>query len=687
MKTTPPILKLVIPFIIGILIFYDLDICFEKVMITLTSIVILYFLIKVSGFSYTMRNSWIFGVYASLLFFVMGGVMVKYSSRNYDIDIRKEGMKIVEGRVSSVPRLKKKSVKIVLTPSVIYRDSLYSDFTSEILCYIKRDSLSEALIKGDIIVFKSYLKVVKDRNNPHEFKYSKYLNRKNIYLQTYISDNAWKLVRKNNSLTLIERFRDFLISRIDSVNTDEKNKSILKALVLGDKTDLDKDTVASFRTAGAMHVLAVSGLHVGIIYAIMTLLFRFMPAKRKYVSAIVIVIVIWMYAFLTGFSPSVQRSALMFTLITLSDNLQRMKNTYNAIAVSAFLILLYDPNILFSIGFQFSYLAVISIVFFQPRIFKLIFVRNKFLKFIWSITTVSLAAQIGVAPLSIFYFHEFPTYFFISNLIVIPLAPLIMQTTILILIMGTIPYVTPIVEAVLNGLMFVFNSGVEFVSGLPHSKIENIFITSTETALIYTIVILIILMIELKIRKIFIVTLLTAIAFLVLVNVRVVTNLTENSMVIYNSQNSVVIDCFVNNSCISFYTGDKMKNRFVSNNNRISHLVDSVKEYNISKDTVINFNDGFVNNNIISLLNKTIVLANDKRFLKLKSKSPLKIDILILSAGVGKRISKLFDIYNPKLVIIPENYYLSKEWINILKKRNIKYYDLMTNGAYKIKSD
>ena len=177
-----------------------------------------------------------------------------------------------------------------------------------------------------------------------------------------------------------------------------------------------------------MHVLAVSGLHVGIIFFILNFLLTPLNRNKRLLKIKLFLLVgaLWFYAFLTGLSPSVMRSCTMFSFIVVGENLNKRTNIYNTLAASAFLLMLINPLIIFGAGFQLSYIAVISIVFFQPRLAALVAVKNRILKYVWDLFTVSVAVQIGTAPISIFYFHQFPVYFWLSNFIVIPGAALIL---------------------------------------------------------------------------------------------------------------------------------------------------------------------------------------------------------------------------------------------------------------------
>ncbi|NJO90405.1 MAG: ComEC/Rec2 family competence protein, partial [Chloroflexia bacterium] len=230
--------------------------------------------------------------------------------------------------------------------------------------------------------------------------------------------------------------RSSILSVYQSSGIQGDEFAILAALTLGVKDYLSDEIVEAYSDSGAMHVLAVSGLHVGILMAMLNMIFSFFWKRKKLLvlKSIIILVFLWLFALITGLAPSVTRSALMFSFFILSKNSGKRPSSYNSLAAAAFIILLFNPNALFHVGFQLSFLAVISILLFQQKLYRTIDIKNKYLDYFWQLTTVSLAAQIGTTPISIFYFHQFPIYALLTNIIVIPAAAIILNAVILLLI-------------------------------------------------------------------------------------------------------------------------------------------------------------------------------------------------------------------------------------------------------------
>ncbi|MGB1218008.1 MAG: ComEC/Rec2 family competence protein, partial [Saprospiraceae bacterium] len=347
----------------------------------------------------------------------------QFLSQDYTIE--------VIGEVAEFP-VKKNSFQVKLNTTKIRVDSVWHSCSGQILFYFPSDSLSEEINYGDELFIQTRINKPNKNLNPKGFDYKKYLHFQNVHYTGRVVKNNWQIVNKyekENLYSFSHRTRKKGLDLLRKHLPSENEFAVGSALILGDKKEMTEEVQNAYAETGATHVLAVSGLHVGIVYAIITFIFGFIKSRKKGFNAfrlILSLILIWSFALITGFSPSVIRAATMFSFLTIGDLFTREKNIYNTLAGSAFIILLVNPYLLFSIGFQLSYLAVISIIFFQPLIYKSWYVENKFGKFIWGLISVSLAAQIMTLPISLYYFHQFPTYFILSGLVVIPAAGIIM---------------------------------------------------------------------------------------------------------------------------------------------------------------------------------------------------------------------------------------------------------------------
>ncbi len=367
------------------------------------------------------------------------------------------------------------------------------------------DTIENKVLKpGSTILFTGVLNRIENRGNPGEFDYQEYMANQNIYYNTTCFNSYITTPKQKTNLKIAANYlRSKLISKFHEYQISEKSASLLSALTLGDKKLLSKDTKNSFADSGAMHVLAVSGLHVGILFVLFSYLLNFLfPQKRlKIIKLILLILILWFYAFLTGLAPSVMRSCTMFTLIAIGENLKRKGNIYNSIGASALILMLLNTKVIFEVGFQLSYLALFAIIYFQPKIANLIQIRNKPLQKIWQLTSVSLAAQIGTAPIAIYYFHQFPVYFWLSNLIVIPAAAIILYSTFAFLLSSGIPIVASKIALILDEFVSMIMDSIQVISNLPHSTINNIYISNFSLIASYLIFLGLILFISFQHKK------------------------------------------------------------------------------------------------------------------------------------------------------------------------------------------
>ncbi len=378
--------------------------------------------------------------------------------------------------VLEVPQEKTKSFKSLLKiTGFTTKDSLI--LTNEkVLAYFEKNSFSEQLQSGDIILCKQHPNIIRNNGNPFEFDYKQYLERQKIYRQVYLSSENWIKTGKSDFslITRAEQIREKLLGIYRNQPIDKKELEILSALTLGYKRELDPETRRVFSSAGAMHVLAVSGLHVGIIFWIISILFGFLRKRKsgRLIFMCFAILVLWIYAFITGLSPSVMRAATMFSIYIIGENIQRRTNIYNSLAASALILLLINPNNIFETGFQLSYSAVFGIVFLQPKMESLIKVNNRILQFFRTLLTVSIAAQIATFPFILYYFGQFPTYFWITNIIMIPAVMILIPMGIALLFFSQIPLISGILSISINFLIKAVYFFLAFIEELPFSILQ-----------------------------------------------------------------------------------------------------------------------------------------------------------------------------------------------------------------------
>ncbi len=352
-----------------------------------------------------------------------------------------------------------------------------------------KDSLLIEL--GDRIVLNTTIKPIRNKAHPFEFDYAGYMANNDIYYSSYINEKQIILHKKTGANSIsIERLRLKLLSRLKRIASKE-NFEYLSALSLGYRNELGNETRSYFQQTGTMHILAVSGLHVGIIFSILGFCFKRLIKQRKLLLYFALQSLgLWSYALLTGMSPSVLRATLMFNMIVLAQILNRKTAIYSTLAASALISLIISPKLIYDIGFQLSYAAVLSIVFFQAKLERIWYIRNKPGRWLWQLFTVSVSAQIGTAPLCLYYFNSFASYFWLSNIIALPIATILLYLSIgSIGLLGISSKLDWLLSVTINHLGDALIYLLKLVSSFPHALISNVYISEMQLMVLLLIII------------------------------------------------------------------------------------------------------------------------------------------------------------------------------------------------------
>lgn len=489
-----PFVRLLIAFLLGIIIAINVPHWAHlHWIIFLVPITLQIFLNKWFKFNYQYK--FIKGIPIILFFLFFGIKLVEFNTEiNYKNHFSKNTHEYFLVKISSPPKNKDKTLKIIGEVIALKTQNTWQSSKGKLLIYIEKDKSASQLKYGDILLCNSKIASTPGPRNPFEFNYKKYLAFHQIYHQTYIKSNNWVFTNQNNSNVILEyayQLRNYLLGLISKFKITGDEYAIGSALILGYEDNLSNEVIGSFAATGALHVLSVSGLHVGIVFIVLNYLLQFLgESKPARITRFLISIAgLWLYALITGLSPSVWRAAAMFSLITAGKFYKRDISTFNIIGCSAFMLLCINPYMITEVGFQLSYLAVIGIVTLHEKFYALISLKNKILDNIWSISCVSVAAQLVTFPLGLLYFHQFPNYFLFSNLLVIPLSTVILYAGILLLSIAKIPVAGALIAKVLQTLLWILKYTVSVFENLPYAIIEGISITTLDTFIIYGILI------------------------------------------------------------------------------------------------------------------------------------------------------------------------------------------------------
>ncbi|RZK72841.1 MAG: ComEC family competence protein, partial [Pedobacter sp.] len=440
--------------------------------------------------------------------------------------------------INEEPRLKNNilrfKAKVVFCYEHLQDDG--SGATGSLMVTIATDSSDRLnLSYGDELMIPYHITAVKPPRSPSDFDFKAWLAAQNIYHQTFLRQADLIKLSSNNGHPVISfalNLRKEQVAFYRRIIKNDDAFALAATLILGYRTDLDKETLTIYSKTGTIHALSVSGMHVGLVYLVLNWLLQFMN-RRRFLSIVKLIIIlssIWFYALLTGFSPSVLRSVIMLSVFIIAKSFARKTNNYNIMAFAACCLLLYNPFLIWDIGFQLSFLAVAGLIWLQPMIQNWWHIEQDWLYKIWGTVAMSLAAQLATFPFSLYYFHQFPVCFLISNLFILLPIAVLMYMGILILL-----FRIEVLGPAFEWLISFTNEGLRAIAALPFSSISGIFLNKTELALLcITLVLFIIALAEYKKRLLF--ASLIGLLILQLLLIRDKINLTGQTKVIMSTE-------------------------------------------------------------------------------------------------------------------------------------------------------
>jgi len=395
--------------------------------------------------------------------------------------------------IRELPREREKSFKVIAKLCAL-NDSTYW-LTKKVVLYFQKDSAIKNCRVGDKLLVNTKLSFIEAPKNPYQFNYEKFMKRKGVYLSGYVPNYSWQKTEEVNRQS-IKRYaaylQRFLSNQLVESGLSGAEYSVAAVALLGNDETLEPDLRASYAATGASHILCVSGMNVGIIFLILNVLLLPMEhsTRTRHLKNVILLVSVWLYANITGLTPSVTRAAVMFTFVISGKFLQRKTNVFHSLFTSMFILLIYNPLLLFELGFQLGYLAIFGIVLFQNKIEKWYKARTRAGSYLWNLLTVSLSVQIFIAPIAVFYFGQFPVYFLLTNILVIPLSFAMMVTGVATLIVSFSEFLSKGVGLLLNLEVEMMNRFVLLIEKLPGALISHISISIFQVFLLYGMIII-----------------------------------------------------------------------------------------------------------------------------------------------------------------------------------------------------
>ena len=441
------------------------------------------------------RWRWLFGVMAGMAFFLWGGISVVHQRETVQYDWDGEPA-IYKGIVESVPEVRGKTFRAEVRVDVQrLSNGNWKRIDRNILLSWMPDSLSKPLACGDSVCFYAKVSYPFSEKELTRFDYGDYLLRKSISGTALAYAGNWRCTGKPRSLSVSQLAKVCQQQVVDvyrSWGFDQDVQAVVSALTIGEKTDLTPELKAMYSAAGVSHVLALSGLHVGILSCILLWLFyplTYLKHGRK-ILACLVVCLLWLFAFISGLSSSVVRAVVMYSLYTFASFCSEERfSGMHSLVLAAFLMLIYNPFFLFDISFQLSFTAVFSILAFYPLFSRWLCIKNCVLRYVWNTLSLSISAQLGTLPFILYYFGSFPTYFLLVNLVVVILAGGILMLTLVALCIASVPMVGSTVMTLLEWCTSVLNESTRWVQQLDGSQITSVYLSSSQACLLTAVII------------------------------------------------------------------------------------------------------------------------------------------------------------------------------------------------------
>ncbi|RYU95670.1 ComEC/Rec2 family competence protein [Emticicia agri] len=446
-----------------------------------------------------LGNALLRGLSACLLLSLSGWVLTYYKTaiNNPGHFTNQGAFTYYQAIITSNTEVKPKTYKVEAEMQQVRTSEKWQKATGKILLYFNKTEAKRPQY-GDIFLIKNMPSEVDSPKNPEEFDYRQFLHNKGIYAHHFLWQNEYLQVGHQvpSQVLNIAYQSNLYADSVFKAHLETINEyALTNAMVVGTRNDIDDDLLNAYSASGAIHVLSVSGMHVGILFLVLSVVLKWIKTRISYgnwIFTIIVLILLWAYAVFTGLSSTVLRATVMFSFIQIGTTINRQHNIYNILAVSALVLLFYNPYWLVDVGFQLSYLAIIGIVYLHPYLNQLINPTNPIIRVLWEGTVVCFAAQLFTAPLSIYYFHQFPTYFLIANPFVAFFSFFILPAGLLLLVFSWLPVVSTFFACLLKWSCYLLNETTFIIEKLPLSTLKGFSISVPELLAWYAVIFLII---------------------------------------------------------------------------------------------------------------------------------------------------------------------------------------------------
>jgi len=679
-----PFLRLLLPVITGILAGYYFKVEVGIIVIIAIILSFAFLIFNLLPLVYRFKLQAVNGIIITA-FFITAGVFLTWNKdacnhpdwygKKYD------GSSYIIATISEPPVEKSKSYKSSANvEAIIKNDSVYP-VTGKLLLYFSKDSNAKKIVYGSRVIIKKDLQEIKNSGNPAAFNYKRYCAFQQIFHQCYLKQTDWSLLKNDNANPLrkvIFTTQRYIVNVLKDNIKGADESSLAKALLIGYKVDLDKDLVQAYSNVGVVHLIAISGLHLALIYAMLlwvTGKISFMK-KSKFIRLFIILFCLWFFSLLTGASASVLRSAVMFTFIATGATFGKKASIYNSLASSAFVLLCYDPFMLWDVGFQLSYCAVLGIVIAQKYVFNWFYFSSKLLNEIWKLAAVSLSAQIFTLPVCIYYFHQFPLLFLLSNVVAIPLSTIAFWGCIFLVVISPIHVLALYFGKAVMASIWLLNHAVLFINAIPFSLWDGISITVTETFILYLVIIFFLYWLLRKNNLAFKLGIYSTLLFSLLIALNKWNAAKQKKLIVYNVPSHKAID-FIEGNAYHFYGDSDLVEEGLLQNFHLKPARISLMLTNRDTSSLFHVN------NFVGFYGKRILMIDSAVNFTPPAKK-INVDYIIISKNPKLFISSLAKVFECGVYIFDASNPLWKieKWKKDCEELHLRFHSVSEQGAF-----
>ena len=683
-----PFLRLIIPLIIGILLQWYNQYHLQKIVLAAVCFTIAFTAFQLLPLVLRFKFQQLQGFLLNLIL-VVTGLFITYQK-----DIRHNqkwfgnfyhDSDYIAATINEPLVEKNKSYKAeVVVDNILHKDH-QENTIGKLIIYFAKDSANEMSLKyGDKILVYKKLQEIKNPGNPGSFNYQRYSAFHQVFHNVFLKKSDWVILDEKN-INSVQQFlfaaRHNVLSILQkNMQGNDDQLAIAEALLIGYTQDLDKDLVQAYSNTGVVHIIAISGMHLALIYLMLVWLFNRIPLikRAKIIKVILILSCLWLFSLLTGGAPSILRAAVMFSCIVIGENFAKKASVYNSIAASAFILLCYNPYFLWDVGFQLSYLALLSIVIFQKPVYHLLYVKNKWLDKLWALGSVSLAAQIFTFPICLYYFHQFPTLFLFTNIIMVPLSGLILFVEIFLIGFAWVPFLSALIGKLTWYMIWLMNKIILLFNALPFALWDRVSATVTSTIILYAFIICIGYWLMNKSKSALQLSLFLLLGFVILSGFAQWQTANQKKLIVYNVPQHQSID-LINGNTYKFIgdsvmLADGMLQNFHLKPGRIA------LQLNTKNDSI----PGLYQSNITYRFNDKKILLIEKAIVFKEAQQKINIDYIIISKNPTLYIPQLAKVFNCDQFIFDGSNSLWKiaKWKKDCEQLHLRCYSVPEQGAF-----